>query len=221
MSTDPLAPFSPRIERVTVGGRELELVVLDDDAVLDALTARPESAAAPPPDNPYFGLIWESALVLGGQVLGSGSLAGKTVLDLGCGVGITGISAALAGARVTFADVMPEAVVLARQNAARNRVDGEFVRFDLRAPDGFHGRRFDRVLASDLLYERGQPRAMLAALDLLLAPGGAALLSDPMRPTADAFDREARAAGFRVDVTTESITTARCTLLVRVFELTR
>lgn len=36
------------------------------------------------------------------------AFAGKNVLDLGCGLGMDGISYAEAGARVTFADIVPE-----------------------------------------------------------------------------------------------------------------
>ncbi len=221
MPHDPLAPFLPRLETVTLAGRAIELFVLDDDAVLDALTAAPARDGAPPPDNPYFGLLWESAIVLARRAAGDASLAGAHVLDLGCGAGLTGIAAALAGARVTFADVMEEAVKLSRRNAARSGVAGEFVRFDLRDPKSLGAARFDVVLASDVLYERGKPNEILAALERLLAPRGRAILTDPMRPTADAFEAAARTAGFAVTTSTEAIATERATILVRVFELAR
>lgn len=221
MANDPLSRFRPRVESVEVAGRSIELLVLDDDAVLDVLSSSPVAAGAPAPDNPYFGLLWESAIVLARRVASGDPLAGARVLDLGCGVGLSGIVAALSGGRVTFADVMPQAIELSRRNAKRAGVTGEFVRFDLRAPAALAGRRFDRVLASDVLYERGKPAAILAALDAMLADDGRALLSDPMRPTADGFAREAEAAGFAVATTTEPIATAKATLLVRSFELTR
>jgi len=51
--------------------------------------------------------------------------AGAMILDLGCGSGVIGISlahhlAARGGARVTLADLSPEALSLARENAARH-----------------------------------------------------------------------------------------------------
>ena len=49
---------------------------------------------------------------------------GSTVLDLGCGVGVLAINAALQGAKsVTAIDIMPEACELARANARRNGVE--------------------------------------------------------------------------------------------------
>ena len=57
---------------------------------------------------------------------------GASVLDLCCGSGCIGVSLGkLGGAKVTFADVSPEALALARRNADRNGVDGAFCESDL------------------------------------------------------------------------------------------
>ena len=57
---------------------------------------------------------------------------GASVLDLCCGTGCIGVSLArLGGARVSFADISPDALALARENAARNGVAGAFYESDL------------------------------------------------------------------------------------------
>ena len=57
---------------------------------------------------------------------------GAAVLDLCCGSGCIGVSlAALGGAKVSFADVSPAALALAKRNASRNGVDGDFFESDL------------------------------------------------------------------------------------------
>jgi release factor glutamine methyltransferase len=53
------------------------------------------------------------------------------VLDLGTGTGIQGITAALRGCDVTFADVDQNALECAKINAKLNGVDGAFVLSDL------------------------------------------------------------------------------------------
>lgn len=53
------------------------------------------------------------------------------MLDLGTGTGIQGIIAALRGCDVTFADINPEAVACAKENARINGVKGRFVVSDL------------------------------------------------------------------------------------------
>lgn len=57
---------------------------------------------------------------------------GARVLDLCCGTGCIGVSLArLAGARAAFADISPEALSLARENAGKNGVTGAFYESDL------------------------------------------------------------------------------------------
>ena len=57
---------------------------------------------------------------------------GARVLDLCCGTGCIGVSLGkLAGAKVAFADISPDALALAQRNAARNGMDGAFFESDL------------------------------------------------------------------------------------------
>jgi release factor glutamine methyltransferase len=53
------------------------------------------------------------------------------VLDLGTGTGIQGITAALKGCKVTFADIDQNSLECAERNARLNCVEGEFVRSDI------------------------------------------------------------------------------------------
>lgn len=53
------------------------------------------------------------------------------MLDLGTGTGIQGIIGALKGCDVTFADINPEAVRCARENAKLNGVTGHFIVSDM------------------------------------------------------------------------------------------
>lgn len=59
-------------------------------------------------------------------------LAGKLVIDYGCGSGVLGVAALALGARRCLAvDIDPQALEAARENALRNRVAGHF---DIMAP---------------------------------------------------------------------------------------
>ena len=60
------------------------------------------------------------------------SIGGKTLLDLCCGTGCIGVSLGkLGGFEVTFADISPDCLALARENAALNGVAGSFVLTDM------------------------------------------------------------------------------------------
>lgn len=60
------------------------------------------------------------------------SIGGKTLLDLCCGTGCIGVSLAkLGGFEVTFGDISPDCIDLARENAALNGVPGKFLLTDM------------------------------------------------------------------------------------------
>jgi len=68
--------------------------------------------------------LCEEALKINGR--------GKTLLDLCCGTGCIGVSLAkLGGFEVTFADISPDCLALARENAALNGVPGKFLLTDM------------------------------------------------------------------------------------------
>ncbi len=97
-------------------------------------------------------------------------MAGRSVLDYGCGSGILAIAAALLGANPVLAiDIDPQAVHAARENAARNRVH-----LDCRAASESVDGPFDVVLANIL----ANPLRVLApVLSALVKPGGRLVLS--------------------------------------------
>jgi release factor glutamine methyltransferase len=87
---------------------------------------------------------------------------GASILDMGCGSGVLGISLAadFPGARVTLADVSSDALDLARENAAFTGIEGlEFVESDLFARLG--DRRFD-LIAANLPYVAESERSEIS-----------------------------------------------------------
>src|SRR5204863_1910177 len=73
---------------------------------------------------PYWAELWPSGLALARHVAGL-ELAGLTVLELGCGLGLPSLAAALRGADVLATDWAEDAIELLLRNAERN---GVFVR---------------------------------------------------------------------------------------------
>lgn len=74
-----------------------------------------------------------------------------TVLDLGCGAGVVGLTAAAGGARVTMSDIDGMAVGIARKNASGNLTEEEFSRVDFIESDGFNkieNKRFTKILSN-------------------------------------------------------------------------
>ncbi len=148
------------------------------------------------PVAPYWEVLWRSGVALA-QEVGSASIEGRRVVELGCGLGVPSLAAAGAGAAVLATDVAPEALELARRNAALNGVELDTATADWTAPAGLVARApFDLALAADLLYE---PAAIEPLLDLVERLAAEVWLADPGRgPAVEFIER----AGSRWEIET-------------------
>ncbi|HXV58503.1 MAG TPA: 50S ribosomal protein L11 methyltransferase [Gaiellaceae bacterium] len=133
---------------------------------------------------PYWAELWPSALSLV-EALGRRDLHAARVAELGCGLALPSVAAALGGARVLATDWSDDALAAARRNARLNGVYVETLRCSWAEPAALVARApFDLVLASDVLYERRNAGPLLALLPQL---GSEVLLADPGRPALPAF----------------------------------
>jgi predicted nicotinamide N-methyase len=153
---------------------------------------------------PYWAELWASAVALADDVARR-SLRGATVLELGCGLGLPSIAAALAGGRVLATDWSPDAVSATAANAAMNGASIETARVAWSAPEAIVERAPWRyVLASDVLYEPRNVDWLLELLPRLVDKTGRILLADPGRRPADDFLARARAGSWHVRSTSSS-----------------
>ena len=103
-------------------------------------------------DNPlYWVFCWASGQVLAQFLLQNPRwVAGKRVLDFGCGSGVVAIAAAMAGAaRVVACDIDPLALQATRVNAELNGVTLSLAQ-DYHAVEG----EVDLIIVADVLYDR-------------------------------------------------------------------
>jgi predicted nicotinamide N-methyase len=181
-------------EEVAVGERTLSILrPRDSEELLD------EDAFAHEEFLPYWAEVWPSGVALARHVAGQ-PLAGARVLELGCGLGLPSLAAALAGADVLATDWAPHAIALLPDNAGRNGLRLETALVSWARPQPLLARApFDLVLAADVLYER---RDVPLLLDLLPRLTRDVLLADPGRPAAEEF-LELAAAGWLVEEVAE------------------
>lgn len=177
--------------------------IANPDAVLDQVCEeadRLEKASgirqADPQHLPYWAELWdsaagvgqvmlESAIAIGGGADPEQPLKGRSVLDLGCGMGLTGCLAAAMGANVLFADLESAPLLFARLNSLPWRHNIRTRRLNWQVDR--LAERFELILGADILYERSQWPYLDVFWRQHLAEGGTILLGEPGRQTGDDF----------------------------------
>lgn len=104
-------------------------------------------------------------------------LAGKAVLDVGCGGGILAESMARAGARVTGIDLSEKALKVAQLHLLESRLQ---VSYALASPEAWaerHAGEYDVVTCLELLEHVPHPASIVQACARLARPGGRVFFS--------------------------------------------
>ena len=139
-----------RIETLELNnGTGIQLYLMNEDYPQDKL---PQEAALQLMEQPYYwAFCWASGLVLSRYLVDNPHLvAGKRVIDFGCGSGVVAIAAMKAGAREVIAcDIDPLARLASEENARLNQVD-------LIISDDFDSidESVDLIVVADVLYDR-------------------------------------------------------------------
>lgn len=202
-------------ETVRVGALRFPFTrIADPDRVLDEVAAeedRLEKVSGKRADGdylhlPYWAELWDSAAGLGAFLQNRQLFSpDDSVLDLGCGMGLSGTVAAALGARVLFADLEAPALLFARLNSLpfadrvrARRTDWRTDRLD---------ERFNLILGADILYERKQWDHLEPFWRAHLAPGGQILLGEPGRPTGELFPEWIIARGWDLQIHEQPVPT--------------
>lgn len=190
-----------------VAGVDLALEVPDQPYSLLDLSSV-EEAFEQDEYMPYWAHLWPGAFMLGEWLIRTAAepdqaeavglpLPPADVLEVGCGLAVTGLLAAKAGYRVTCSDYDRDAMEYVRFNAGLNGLAVRTRAIDWREPPLD---RFPLILAADVLYEARNHLPLFEFFRLSLAPGGLVAMSDPNRRTADAFVHDATAHGWIVRI---------------------
>lgn len=204
--------------------------IADPDRVLDQVAAEADlkerlsgkRSADEHLHLPYWAELWDSAMGVGQYLFREGSgfrvqesgfshplnpesrtLNPPNVLDLGCGMGLSGTVAAALGAKVLFADIEAPALLFARLNSLpwASRVRTRKLNWRTDRLD----ERFELIIGADILYERAQWEYQEPFLRQHLAPGGTVLLGEPGRQTGDLFVDWIRGHDWSLEVFLENV----------------
>ncbi len=144
---------------------------------------------------PMFGVVWPSGEALA-TLMQDEAVAGRRILEVGCGIGLASLMLKSRGADVAATDYHPAAAGFLEENERLNGLGAiPFVRA------GWHDEHtglgaFDLIVGSDLLYERDNAGVLAGFIDRHARPRCEVIIVDPARGNAGRFTREMQALGY-------------------------
>lgn len=201
--TTPAEAVSQITHRSVVVGDRTFKITYPGNA--DQLLDHPSTQSAFDADEymPYWAELWPASQMLGTALLAQRSELsdwlgpGATVLEIGCGVGLSGVVALSMGYRVIFSDYDERAVEFAARNAQANGFSNfETLPLDWRSPPNF---QVPVLLAADVIYEERNIEPLIAFIQTVLMPGGVCLIADPDRSTRGGFCYALKKAKLKVE----------------------
>jgi len=170
---------------------------------------------------PYWAEVWPASVLLARHILRhADELRGRPCLDIGCGLGLTGMVAASAGARVVAFDYEWPAVRFARHNADLNGVDQPlWTWMDWRQP-ALKAGAFEFLWGGDVLYEKRFFDPLIRLFRHALAPGGRIWIGEPVRTVSRPVWDLVREQGFSAEkLTVEKVALCGQNATVNLWEL--
>lgn len=190
-----------RLDTLSLAGEVWPLYVAENlDELLELLLAKgPGHQAVQDEQIPYYAELWPSAMVMARYLRQQSELiAGKRVLEIGCGLGLAGAAAGRGGAEVLLTDYLEDALHLAALNWwSIVGTEPQVALLDWREPEvDFLP---EVILAADVAYEARNYEPLFACFDELLPANGLILLTEPGRSFARPFLEELPRRGFAVE----------------------
>ncbi|MEI6310689.1 MAG: methyltransferase domain-containing protein [Bacteroidota bacterium] len=179
-------------EQLEIVGNSYKINRIGDiDKLFDALLAK-GSAHADVLDEkiPYWAELWPSAIAMSTFLLENIDLIrGKSILEIGCGLGLPTIVAGNYAASIRCTDYIVEAIQFAKENYLLNHTALNQVEFNLldwreSIPTT---EKYDIIIASDVAYERKAFDDLEACILAYSHADSIVLLSEPNRHMAVDF----------------------------------
>lgn len=142
-----------------------------------------------------FGVVWDSSEVLA-HFMFDFEIAGKRILEVGCGIGLASLLLNHRLADITATDYHPEAEHFLLENVELNKGKAiPFVRTGWGDKDSGLG-TFDLIIGSDLLYERDHAELLSGFIDQHAKPLCEVILVDPGRGNHGRFSKRMVSLGY-------------------------
>jgi len=163
---------------IAIGGKRLELYGVSNwDVFVERLGREGEAYIK---EFPFWVKVWEASIVLTDHLAGMGLGEKKDVLEIGAGMGVTGLFLAAMGHNVTITDYEESALTLLQMNIEHNELPNVRVeKLDWNNPD-LTG-RYDIICGSELIYNETFIKPLMTLFKEYLRPGGSVFLAHDIR----------------------------------------
>lgn len=171
---------------------------------------------------PYWAELWPSSIGLSRFILGNGEIfQNKTILELGCGLGLTSICLSLQNPlSLLLTDYEQEALNITAHNFRLNNLNPPKMQLlDWRKPDLIQ--QFDRIVASDIVYEERFFNPVINVFRRFLSYGGLIVLAEPNRSVARGFFKQLRESGYKLSRASQPVDQDGKTIEVSVYKIMR
>lgn len=176
-------------QSIALGDRTIELYrPAEPDVLLDQMLDQPpEHIDIQDERLPYWAELWPSSIALASYLRSVRLLnSNMRVLELGCGLGLAGVSAGYDTPHVLFTDYQAAALQFAELNW-RHNVSGPFQGRVLDWREPCPELAADVVLAADVAYESRAFEPLVRAFGQLARPEGVILIAEPGRKVARGY----------------------------------
>ena len=196
-----------RYQTLKVGEIDLHVRSLKDRNQFADEQGRAEQLGISEAQWPLFGVPWPAGLVLM-HAMHEHEIAGRRVLEVGCGLGLASLLLNHLHEDITATDYHPEVEPFLRFNVELNGDEAiPFVRADWRE-EGHDLGPFELILGSDVLYERDHVALLSGFIERVAAPHCEVIIVDPGRPHRNHFTRAMQALGFAHSASTPKDTSS-------------
>lgn len=190
-----MSPLRVRYHTLEFEGHDIHVRTLRDNQQFSDLDGAAALLGISSASWPLFGIVWNSSEVLAHHMWDY-EIAGKRILEVGCGIGLASLVLNHRLADVSATDYHPEAGNFLSENVSLNKGRPiPFTRTGWADVDSGIG-TFDLIIGSDLLYEAEHVELLAAFIDRHAKPHCEVIIVDPGRGNHARFSKRMISLGY-------------------------
>lgn len=196
--TDPVSEVLLKHETIYIDNIGYLICSLQDNQQYDADDQASLALGISSATWPLFGVIWPTSIVMA-LSLHKRDMAGKRVLEIGCGIGLCSIVLHRLGVDITASDYHPRTRGFLERNVLENGLAPIKYQTGNWETENAELGRFDFVIGSDVLYQPAHAACVSRFIDRHSNDGVEIIIGDPGRENRARFTREMSVLGYSHD----------------------